>query len=148
MAFRRILIATDFSPQAAKALEVAADLAGRLRLPLVILTTFELPTYPLPEGGLMPVWDGLEAIKENYAKELVDQADRARALGVQEVDNVVVEGRAATEIVRVAKERGADLIVVGSHGRGFVMRAVLGSTADRVVRTAHCPVMVVAHTEG
>jgi nucleotide-binding universal stress UspA family protein len=147
MAFRRILVATDFSPQAARALEVSADLAGRLRIPLLILTTFELPAYPLPEGGIMPVWDGLDAIKDNYAKELVDQAQRARRYGAVEVENIVVEGRAATEIVRVARERGADLIVVGSHGRGPVLRAVLGSTADRVVRTAHCPVMVVAHTD-
>jgi len=47
--------------------------------------------------------------------------------------------------VRVARELSADLIVVGSHGRGVVARAILGSTADKVVRTAHQPVLVVPH---
>ena len=52
-------------------------------------------------------------------------------------------GEAASEIVRVAKERGADLIVISSHGRTGLGRILFGSTAESVVRYAHCPVLVV-----
>jgi glycine betaine transporter len=57
------------------------------------------------------------------------------------------EGAPAVEIVRVARERQIDLIVVGSHGRGVLARAIVGSIADKVVRTAHCPVLVVTHDQ-
>ena len=65
--------------------------------------------------------------------------------GAHEVDALVVEGAPANELVRVAKEHQVDLIIIGSHGRGGLSRAILGSVADRVMRTAHCPVMIVAH---
>ena len=55
----------------------------------------------------------------------------------------VVVGPAAFEIVRRAEERGADLLVVGSHGRGAIRRFLLGSVAERVLREAGCPVMIV-----
>ena len=69
----------------------------------------------------------------------------AAEMGARNVETIVVEGNPAVEICRVASERGIDLIVLGSHGRGVISRAILGSTADKVMRTAHCPVMIVAH---
>ena len=60
-----------------------------------------------------------------------------------EVEDVIAHGEAAAEIVRVARERGADLIVISSHGRTGLGRILFGSTAESVVRHAHCPVLVV-----
>jgi nucleotide-binding universal stress UspA family protein len=60
-----------------------------------------------------------------------------------EVEELIVHGEAATEIVRVAKERAVDLIVIASHGRTGLGRMIFGSTAEAVVRHARCPVLVV-----
>jgi nucleotide-binding universal stress UspA family protein len=60
-------------------------------------------------------------------------------------ERVVREGSAADHIVEAARERGADLIVLGTHGRGRLARFILGSTAEEVVRRAHCPVMTIGH---
>ena len=145
MHINRIALATDFSPQAHRASEVAIELATRLRVPLLMVSAFQIPIYPLPEGAVIA---GAPAIADILAKLTTDLAtEKATALGrgAPMVDTLAVEGNPATEIVRIAKERECDLIVIGSHGRGGLSRMILGSVADRVMRTAHCPVMVVAH---
>ena len=64
-----------------------------------------------------------------------------------EVEDVVVRGEPAAEIVRAARERGAGLIIISSHGRTGLGRILFGSTAESVVRHAHCPVLVVKPPE-
>ena len=75
--------------------------------------------------------------------ELVDQRFAGRA----EVVTEVPRGSPHIEIVRLAEERGADLIVMATHGRGFISHAILGSTTERVVRRAPCPVLVIRRPE-
>jgi nucleotide-binding universal stress UspA family protein len=60
-----------------------------------------------------------------------------------DVEDLIVHGAAASEIVRLAKEREVDLIVISSHGRTGLGRMLFGSTAESVTRHAHCPVLVV-----
>ncbi|MCA1594319.1 MAG: universal stress protein, partial [Acidobacteria bacterium] len=81
-------------------------------------------------------------LEESAERELPKIAERKECAGL-DVEDVVTHGEAASEIVRVARERGADLIVVSSHGRTGLGRILFGSTAESVVRHAHCPVLVV-----
>jgi len=148
MAIEKILHPTDFSPQARTALIYAAELSGRLQVPLLLMTAFQLPVYPLPpEGVVLPTAETAHHLLEQANHHIASEQRTAVELGAHAVETLVVEGAAAPEIVRVANERGIDLIVMGSHGRGVLARAILGSVADRVTRMAHCPVMIVAHAE-
>jgi nucleotide-binding universal stress UspA family protein len=145
MHIQRILLATDSSAQARHALAYAAELSARLGVPLVIATAFQIPNYPLPEGALIASESTVAQLLERASRDVALEKQSAVELGAQGVETVVIEGPPASEIVRLAKERACDLIVMGSHGRGGLARAILGSVADRVMRTAHCPVMIVTH---
>jgi nucleotide-binding universal stress UspA family protein len=76
------------------------------------------------------------------ASALAERAERLRAAGIA-CQTRLLEGGPALEIVRRAQETGADLIVVGTHGRTGIAHAVLGSVAERVVRHSTCPVLTV-----
>jgi nucleotide-binding universal stress UspA family protein len=90
----------------------------------------------------MPMADITEQLEESAERELPAVADCEEFEGL-EIEEVIVHGDAAAEIVRVAAEREIDLIVVASHGRTGLGRIIFGSTAEAVVRHANCPVLVV-----
>lgn len=142
---RKILVATDFSPHSRRALGIASELSGRLGVPLVVMNAVQIPMYPIPDGVVLRSPEVMAELVEHARQALDDESRIAADLGAQNVETQWAEGPAATEIVRIAREQAVDLVVVGSHGRGPIARAILGSTADKVVRTAHCPVMVVTH---
>lgn len=137
--------ATDFSPRAHAALRHAAELSARLGCPLLIMSCYVVPAYPLPEGALIPTPNTLADDLGRVSKLLEEEKRTAIDLGAVDVETLVVEGVPAVEIVRVARDRFIDMIVVGTHGRGAFTRALLGSVADKVIRTASCPVLVVHH---
>ena len=139
------MLATDFSAQAKVALDYAVELSRRLEVPLLILAAFQIPIYPLPEGVVVRTTDTIAALLSQTSNDLAAARVAAVEAGAHEVETVVVEGNPATEIVRIASERNIDLVVMGSHGRGGISRAILGSVADKVMRTASCPVMIAAH---
>ena len=146
MNLRTILLPTDFSESAETALQYAADFARRDGARLLCLHVVE-PT--LPAVGYGPVVEPLPPsdipavqLEERAAGELPRLAAREECAGL-EVEEVVAHGEAASEIVRVARERGCDLIVISSRGRTGLGRMLFGSTAESVVRHAHCPVLVV-----
>jgi nucleotide-binding universal stress UspA family protein len=90
----------------------------------------------------LPLADISEQLEESAARELPKIAGCDECSGLT-VDEVIAHGDAATEIVRVAQERGVDLIVIASHGRTGLGRILFGSTAESIVRHAPCPVLVV-----
>lgn len=141
--FRKILVATDFSPHAANALQLATMLAKASGASLQIMHVYDVIPYTLPEG--LPIYDGgqMARIREELGLQLRKLASEAQRGGVQEVDSVLVEGQASAEIARRAEDGGCDLIVMGTHGRGGFAHLLLGSVAERVVRKALCPVLVV-----
>ena len=138
-----ILLATDGSEEAQLASTTAADLAEKTNSELHVLTVG--PDYPLYELPEHPA--GFEdVLRENRreAKEVLEQqAKRIEESGVSVKETHLREGRADEEIVEVAEEIGAGLIVMGSRGYGRLRRALLGSVSDAVVRHAHCPVTIV-----
>ncbi len=141
--FRKILVATDFSPHAANALQLAAGLAKASGASLQIMHVYDVIPYTLPEG--LPIYDGgqMVRIREELGLQLRKVASEAQRGGVQEVDSALVEGQASAEIARRAEEGQCDLIVMGTHGRSGFAHLLLGSVAERVVRKATCPVLVV-----
>jgi nucleotide-binding universal stress UspA family protein len=90
----------------------------------------------------LPIADIAEQLEDSAERELPKISECEECSGL-EVEELVVHGEAASEIVRVAKEREVDLIVIASHGRTGLGRIIFGSTAESVVRHASCPVLVV-----
>ena len=138
-----ILLATDGSEEAQLAATTAADLAEKTNSELHVLTVG--PDYPLYELPEHPA--GFEdVLRENRreAKEvLAQQAKRIEESGGTVKETHLREGRADEEIVELAEEIGAGLIVMGSRGHGRLRRALLGSVSDAVVRHAHCTFTIV-----
>jgi len=150
MNIRSILLPTDFSECARRAVPYAADLA-RLAGARVVCVHVVEPVVPAvgwtPLAEPLPVGDISEQLEDSAARELPHFAGCEEFEGL-EVEDLIVRGEAAAEIVRVARERGADLIVISSHGRTGIGRIIFGSTAESVVRHAHCPVLVVKPPSG
>jgi nucleotide-binding universal stress UspA family protein len=147
----RILLATDRSREADLASRTAAELAQSTGSELHVIYVWEAAN-PYAEDVQMagdepvnPLLDAeLRRQFERRAREMLDaEVERVRAAGATVAQAHVRMGRADREIVAVAEEIGAGLIVTGSRGRGGIRRALLGSVSDSVVRHAHSPVMVV-----
>ena len=145
MDVRSILLPTDFSECAGHAVPAAASLARLTGARLVCLHVVEPVVPPVswtPVAEPLPSAEIGEQLEDAAARELPKIAASEECAGL-EVEDVVAHGEAASEIVRVARERGVDLIVISSHGRTGLGRILFGSTAESVVRHAPCPVLVV-----
>jgi nucleotide-binding universal stress UspA family protein len=142
---RHIVHATDFSRASgaafSKAVEFAREHGARLTLAHV-----QAPVLPITAEGYIPpsTYERIEAsVRLQAERQLGRLVARARRAGVRRVEGVLLTGTPDTEIVRVAKARRADLLVVGTHGRTGLARVFLGSVASRVIATASCPVLTV-----
>jgi nucleotide-binding universal stress UspA family protein len=135
----KLLLATDLSPASAPATDEAFELAARLQVPLLIVSVIDPGQLRLPGGRFGARVDQVRAQREEVAQTLVEQGRRA---GIA-VTFLVWEGDPGESIIEAARAEHADLIVVGSHGRGAVGRFLIGSVSDHVVRNASCPVLVV-----
>jgi nucleotide-binding universal stress UspA family protein len=145
MNIRSILLPTDFSQCAESALPYAADLARLMKARLLCLHVVETVMPSVGYAAVaepLPVADIGGQLEESATRELPKLGAREECAGL-DVEELLVHGDAAGEIVRVARERDIDLIVISSHGRTGWGRMLFGSTAESVVRHAHCPVLVV-----
>lgn len=137
-----ILVATDFSASADRALDAAIELARRDGGRIELMHVLESGTFVLPPPlDIVTVPLGSREITR-HEHALVERAGRVSSAGLA-VNTRIESGVAAQEIVKTAKDVGADLIVVGSHGAGFLATVLVGSVAARVIRHAPCPVLVV-----
>ena len=142
--FRRILHPSDFSPAARRAFKKAVDLAKTTRAELLVVHV--LPVLPLiPDAYIAATtYDELLRGQRAGAKKQLDRlVASAKAAGARATGVLLDFGVPAERIVRLAKSRHVDVIVMGTHGRTGVTRALLGSVAARVVTIAACPVMTV-----
>src|SRR2546423_1202738 len=149
MNIRSILLPTDFSECAECALPYAAQWArvtGARIICLHVIETLMPPVGYAPVAEPLPAVDMSEQLQQSAERELPKLAEREECAGL-DVEEVIAHGEAASEIVRVARERDVDLIVISSHGRTGLGRMLFGSTAESVVRHAHCPVLVVKPKE-
>lgn len=144
---RRILFATDFSDASGPAARRAVSLAKDSGAELLVVHVYEPPVRPAVDAFLVPrVYDEFEAeIRSRADQGLAPIVARAAGAGVA-ARPLVLRGVADEAIARAAKDEAADLVVVGTHGRGGVARLLLGSVAARVVSSAPCPVLTVPAT--
>lgn len=146
---KRILFPTDFSAGAADAQNYAVALAREFHAELHLLHVVdELAVVPQFALGLaLPTYakDLPERMREAAGTEALQKLDALRAGLPQGVPSVtaVNYGKPFVEIVRHAKSNDIDLIVMGTHGRGMLAQALLGSVAENVVRQAPCPVLTI-----
>ena len=139
---QKIVVGTDFSAIADRAVDHAIDLAKQTGASVTLVHAYELPIYSLPDGLVVATPGVAKAITDagmaGLAKAVEARKDRGVALG-----HVLRMGPAAEELNGVAAEENADLIVVGTHGRRGFSRFLIGSVAERTVRIATRPVLVV-----
>jgi len=141
--FRKILVPTDFSKHSTEAVSAAADLSRRYEASVTLAYVFEPVTYALPEGHVMQSPPQLEEMRSAFEQRLVQATSEARAAGALDVQSKLLTGPVANEIADFAQQGQFDLIVMGTHGRTGLRHLVLGSVAERVVRTAPCAVLTV-----
>ena len=143
IAIKNILVATDFSEPSGVALAYGRDLARNYQARLHVLHVVDdVMLRYAPEVGLIgaDVQKDLEAIAQRNLDALVRDDDR-KELGALAV--ITSSVNTSDAIVAYAKNQLIDLIVTGTHGRGLVQHLLMGSVAERVVRTAPCPVLTV-----
>jgi len=139
---KNILVPTDFSPNADRALEYALELARKLDATVTVLHVYEIPVLGVPDGTLVLAADIAEQIVLGADQALVDLAARCKARGL-DVRTRLENGDAREAVENVARDIDADLVVMGTHGRKGVTRFLMGSVAEAVLRTSTRPVLIV-----
>jgi universal stress protein A len=161
IAFKNILVATDFSEASDAALAygraLSRSLGGTLHVVHVVGNLSNLAYGPGGDGGLPAMLPAIQQDIENAARKQLDDlliapedpgsdVERPPPAG-RVLKNLICSNAPAQAIVEYAVQEHIDLIVTGTHGRGAVAHLLLGSVAERVVRLAPCPVLTVRHVE-
>ena len=136
-----LLVPTDFSANATSALDYAVALAAKLDAKIHLLNVVGLQIFGA-ENGIAVTASMVDSIMDGNQQEL-DRLANARSGKVAFGSTLLKTGDARKVIDATATEVGADLIVMGTHGRRGVSRLLLGSVAESVVRTAPCPVLLI-----
>jgi nucleotide-binding universal stress UspA family protein len=139
--FRHVLVATDFGDSSRRAIEVATGLVEGSDARLTVVHVCELPNLVYGDFGFTLV-DVVGPLEEAAKARLVEQMSDVRAK-VPTAKSQLRTGIAWEGILDAAKADGADLIVVGTHGRHGVRHVLLGSVAEKVVRLSKVPVLTV-----
>jgi nucleotide-binding universal stress UspA family protein len=155
IALKRILVATDFSDTSENAVKYGVALARAFGARLHLLHVAGRQDLQVLVERQRVIDQFLREPGEPHARQNAARALLGEVLTPQDAEAVHAEyvlraagaGGPYLEIVRYASERDIDLIIVGTHGRGVIAHMLMGSVAERVVRTAPCPVLTVRHPE-
>jgi nucleotide-binding universal stress UspA family protein len=142
----QILVASDGSEAAERAVEFAAKLSRDLRGNLKIIHVISVQNLPMDQFKEYGLWEHvtLGEVLNTFAEEKLTAArKKAQALGITEVETESPYGDAAEIIIEAARRDQVDMIVLGKRGRGRLSGLVLGSVSQKVVSVAPCPVVVV-----
>jgi nucleotide-binding universal stress UspA family protein len=142
-----ILVPTDFSERADSALDYAIDLARKLGAKITVMHAYLVTPLDILEGALVTTEAAAERIATAHGAALDAAIEKRKDRGV-ELGRLLEEGEPRESILAAIEEVGADLIVIGTHGRRGISRAVLGSVTEWVVRHATCPVLTVHAAPG
>jgi len=143
MQINTILFPTDFSQGARAAMDYALSLARDYKARLIMLYVIQdisIAEWYVPSS--LSVTDMMEEMEKSASREMEKWAAEA-AEKAKDIEKVVVHGVPFVEIIRTAKEKKVDLIVIGTHGRTGIDHMLFGSTAEKVVRKSPCPVLTV-----
>jgi nucleotide-binding universal stress UspA family protein len=146
--FKKIILATDFSDTSNEASYYALQLAHAFKAELIALHVFDTSAWNLPaqyyqKPGFERVVTGIEETRQrgkDALKELSESFDL-------EVETIFIEGHPGDEIVRVAEERNADLVILGTHGYSGWKRFSIGGVVEFVIKHAHCAVFAIRPRE-
>ncbi|WP_460918485.1 universal stress protein [Salinarchaeum chitinilyticum] len=139
--YERILVPTDGSAGVERAVDHAIDLAAAHGATIHAVYVVNTASY----GGI-PMetsWDGIRDVLSEEGEAALDRVTELAAAAGVEVETAVVDGSPSRQIVEYAEQVDCDLIVMGTHGRGGLDRLLLGSVAERVVRSSEIPVLTV-----
>jgi len=139
---KTLLVPVDFSDTSNLALDYAVDLAKALNAKVVVMHAYELPVYGFPDGALVATVEIATRIMNGAQAGLAALLEKRKEKGV-EITSVLRQGVPWDEVHSVAEEVKADLIIIGTHGRGGLARALLGSVAERIIRTSTRPVLTI-----
>jgi nucleotide-binding universal stress UspA family protein len=139
---KRILAPIDFSETSFRSLDYAVDLATQLGAAVSVVHTYEIPMYSFPDAAVITRPEIAAELADKAQKGLDEVVNARRSRGV-DISGKLTNGDAREEILRLAKESRADLIVMGTHGRRGLARAVLGSVAESVTRNSDIPVLTI-----
>ncbi|MEO7034039.1 MAG: universal stress protein [Polyangiaceae bacterium] len=151
LALHKILVPTDLSVCSTRALDEAHEFARQFSASIDLLYVWTMPALVAPESlitGMGINEQPLMAWMESSARELLSRfEEQAKNAGIEVNTSCCERGDPATTIVEHATQGGYDLLVLGTHGRTGIAHAVLGSVAEKVVRSAPCPVLTVRTTD-
>jgi len=147
MTYSKILVPTDFSESAKYALPFAIDLAEKYRASLHILHVVEPIVAPVDFAWGTYSYPDIEKQLSGYVDESLEAILSEQIPTDIKSDSTNLHGKPWREIVAFAKEGEMDIIVMATHGLSGFSHALYGSTAEKVVRKAHCPVLIVRHPE-
>lgn len=142
--YKRILLPTDGSVGMDRVIDHAADLAAQhdaLIHALYVVDATSFTSLPMETS-----WEGISDLLEEEGQDALNEVRQLVGERAQ-VEGVITEGSPSAEIVSHARDDDCDLIVMGTHGRGGIDRLLLGSVAERVVRTSNVPVLTVRVSE-
>ena len=146
MLFHHILVPTDFSPTAQAALDLAVELARDSHALLTLVHAVELPVYSYDTLLAAPM--DLYAPVRQAAQETLSKMLGEVQKQVPGAASILRPGRATDEIIDAVRTTGADLVVIGTHGRTGLTHLLLGSVAEKVVRASPVPVLTVHGSAG
>jgi len=141
--FKNIFVAVDGSEDSDKALLTAAELANTYDARVHLVFAVQYQHYAMGLGSEVAFTLPQEEL-EAFAKDLLSTAERkARNAGCNQIETHQVLGEAGQAVTEIAKEKGADLIVVGSKGHSDISGFLLGSVSHKICHLANCPCLVV-----
>ncbi len=141
-----LLVPVDFGESSDGALGMAVELAERFHAQLTLVHVYEIPSY-FYDGMAYATADLLTPIEE-AARAYLDKTLRAVRERIPQADALLQRGAPAAELLTVIERVHPDLVIMGTHGRTGVRRALLGSVAERVVRLSAAPVLTVRGATG
>jgi nucleotide-binding universal stress UspA family protein len=143
VSLKKILVPQDFSEYSLHALRYAVTFAELFKSELIVLHIVEPIVYPADFSfGQVSIPAMEEEIRKHSEEQLNELVEKEIPAGIRATPIIRV-GKPFIEIVEVAKGENADLIVISSHGRTGMDHVLFGSTADKVVRKAPCPVLTI-----
>jgi nucleotide-binding universal stress UspA family protein len=140
MRIHRIVVPTDFSPAAEKALDTAIELARVLGATIVVMHSYEIPSYAYLEALATPEF--MTALEQAARNALEDSVLTRKGIDVPLVTALYC-GTPHEQILVAVQQHAAGLVVMGTHGRRGIAHALLGSVAEKIVRLSPVPVLTV-----
>lgn len=137
---KKIVVATDGSDHAKKAIDFASDIASRYEAKMYIIHV----VFPLPSMLRGYDIDKIEENQHKVAEEIIASAEReVKKKGLKDYQSLMLDGDPAQEIIEFARSQGVDMIIMGSHGAGRTEMLLLGSVSHKVCHLADCTCVTV-----